>query len=101
MDVPSPKGSQSADFADLHLHTNFSDGTLNAPMLRSSIFAALIRLDAPRANWAEIRVGSETNPSDVTKPSCSIVTNAPVSTSRRAGCPLIEHGTVSAPVSSR
>src|SRR3954452_3319620 len=27
MDVPSPKQTETADFADLHLHTNFSDGT--------------------------------------------------------------------------
>src|SRR5437762_4823112 len=80
---------------------NFSRGTLNAPMLRSSSFAALIFLDVPRPNCAEILVDSETSPSDLTKLWCKMVTKAPVSISKRVGWARIEHGTVRAPVSSR
>src|SRR5438093_13635829 len=80
---------------------NFSGGALKPPMLRSLIFVALIRFDAPRPNCAEIRVGSDAIPTDLTKGSCNVVTKAPVSTSRRAGWPRIEHGTVRAPFSSR
>src|SRR5213596_319532 len=70
---------------------NFARGTLNAPMLRSSSLAALIFLDVPRPNCAEIRVDSETSPSDLTKLWCKMVTKAPVSISKRVGWPWIEH----------
>jgi len=80
---------------------NFSGDILNMPMLKSLIFAALIRFDASRPNCAEIRVGSAASPSDLTKPSCKMVTNAPVSSTRRVDWPRIEHGTVNAPRTRR
>src|ERR1700757_2230199 len=80
---------------------NFPGGTLKLPIFRSLIFAALIFFARPLGKCAYIGVGADAIPSELTKDSLSAVTNAPVSRIKRPGCPWTEHGTVSAPFSSR
>src|SRR5438034_9056977 len=66
---------------------NFTGGTLKSPILRSSTCPALIFRAMPLVKCAEARVGCKAIPSEFTKASLKVVIKAPVSTSRRAGCP--------------
>src|SRR4029450_9717301 len=66
---------------------NFPGGTLKSPTLRSLICAALTFRLVPPGKRADRFVGFDAIPSDLKTASVKVVTNAPVSTSRRAGWP--------------